>query len=728
MTPPSRARATPSPASIGLRLQRNTPDELGATLHPDRIDFALAAPHASRVELCLFDAGGRHETARLPLPDCTAGIWHGSLPRSEGIGEGLIYGWRVHGPWAPHAGPRYNPAKLLLDPYAREVVGHYDGSPLHLGQHFDADGQLAPDPRDNAAAALKARVVADLPPLSQPRPRVDPAQRVIYELHVKGFTALHPDIPPPLRGSYAGLAHPAAIAHLQRLGVTTVSILPLAFRADEARLLGQGLSNYWGYNPIAWCAPETGYLSRRRGANVRQELRDMVEALHAAGIEIVLDVVYNHTAEGDGFGPTLSLRGIDNALYYHLDPADRSLYLNWTGCGNAVNLDQPLVLRLAMDSLRLWVRDYGIDGFRFDLAPALARRGAAQQFAFDPHAPLLAAIAQDPLLRERLMIAEPWDIGLGGYQLGGFPPGWLEWNDRFRDTQRGFWLLGQGTRGALASRIAGSSDVFAPARRPAHSSVNFVTAHDGFTLRDLVSYSQRHNHANGEDNRDGHAHNLSVNNGVEGETDRAEVLAARAVQRRALLAMTLLSLGTPMLLAGDDIGHTQRGNNNAYCQDNAITWLHWPHADHALADYVSALLRLRRALPLLQARGWWQPEAGQSGCAPQSGPVARWLRADGQPMRDTDWNVEGAGTLQLLLAAPGGGEAALILVNAEAAAAEFTLPPSRWMLRLDSHEGLIGVDAPLQALPARCVLPPTSVWLAQADGPPTGDPIGDPPR
>ncbi|MGC9237656.1 MAG: glycogen debranching protein GlgX [Thiomonas sp.] len=710
-----RRAARTKPALPGLLAARVT--ALGAQLHPDGVHVALAAPHAQAVELCLFAEDGRTEVARLPMPLQRDGIWQGVLPAAAGGVEGLIYGWRVHGPWAPHDGHRFNPAKLLLDPCAREVVGRYDGSDIHLGH--DPAHPDRPDPRDNAATALKARVVADLPPPAQPRPVIDPAQRVIYELHVKGFTALHPEVPPPLRGSYAGLAHPACIAYLKALGITTVSLLPIAFRADEARLLRMGLSNYWGYSPIAWAAPETRLWSGTPGSTPRSEFRALVEALHAAGLEVVLDVVYNHTAELDPLtGPTLSLRGIDNALYYHLDPQDPSRTLDWTGCGNSVNLNAPLVLRVVMDSLRRWVTEFGVDGFRFDLASTLARGGKQVNYGFQSDGAFLSAMAQDPVLCNCLLIAEPWDLGPGGYRLGGFPPGWLEWNDRFRDTQRGFWLQHQNAPGEFATRLAGSGDVFPPARRGAYSSVNFITAHDGFTLRDLVSYAHRHNQANGEDNRDGHGHNLSTNNGVEGPTQIPEVLAARARQSRALLAVLLLSLGTPMLLAGDELGHTQRGNNNAYCQDNPMSWIDWQQADVALRDYVRGVLALRHSVPLLQGRAWWAP-------APTAAqPGAAWYRADGQPMEQADWARDDHGALMVLLSTA--AQQVLILINAEGQEASFNLKPGQWILRLSSDSGFVapalGEHAPgkdsgkVHRLGTVQTLPPTSLWIATQDG------------
>ena len=675
---------------------------LGAELGRDRIEFALAAPHAEAVELCLFDAAGERETVRLRLPEPQGGVWCGALPLGPGIGAGLVYGWRVHGAWAPHQGHRFNPAKLLLDPAARAVLGRYTGDDLHLGHDPRSPAGDLSDPRDNAATALKARVVADLPAPSSARPQPDPARRVIYELHLKGFTALHPTVPASQRGRYGGLAHPAVLAHLQRLGVTTVCLMPVAHRADEARLQAQGLSNYWGYSPVAWNAPEARYASEGPASDPRAEFRAMVDALHGAGLEVVLDVVYNHTAELDEWGPTLSLRGIDNALYYHLLPGQLHRYANWTGCGNCVNFDQPLVRRLVLESLRRWVLEFGVDGFRFDLAPVLARGGDAVQGAFAADAPLLQAIAADPVLRPCLMVAEPWDIGPGGYQLGGFPPGWLEWNDRYRDTQRNFWLHRQSSRGDMARRLAGSSDVFVPGRRGAYSSVNFITAHDGFTLRDLVSYAQRHNQANGEDNRDGHAHNLSTNNGIEGNTDAPAVLALRARQQRVLLATLLLSLGTPMLLAGDEIGHSQRGNNNAYCQDNITTWLDWVQADRALCTFVQSVLALRQRLVLLQAGQWWQTRVSAQG------PAAYWCDAAGQPLSAAAWDEPNSQALALQL--QGAGPGVLLLLNPQPEAVTFTLPPGGWQLQLDTtavtNDRLLGATE---------TLPAGTLWLAVAE-------------
>ena len=690
-----------------MHLLAGNPHTLGAVVGPDGVNFALAAPAAERVVLCLFGEDGQGPELRLDLPCCTDGVWHGLLPQA---GAGLVYGYRVHGPWAPAQGQRFNPAKLLLDPAAREVLGRYGGEALHQG--FQATDPTQADGRDNAALALKARVVDDLPAATG-GVRVSADRRVIYELHVKGFSALHSAIAPELRGTYAGLGDPASIRHLQTLGITTLCIMPLAMRADEARLQQLGLSNYWGYSPIAWNAPEPRYWSGRPGTSARSELRAMVDALHAAGIEVILDVVYNHTGETDEWGPSLSLRGIDNATYYHLDPADPARYLNWTGCGNCVNLNHPLVLRTVMDSLRGWVLEFGVDGFRFDLAPVLARGTAAVQYRYQTVAPFLLALAQDPLLRQVLMVAEPWDIGPGGYQLGQFPPGWLEWNDRFRDTQRGFWLCAQDNLGELARRLAGSSDCFDAQRRRPHSSVNFVTAHDGFTLTDLVSYRQRHNLANGEDNRDGHGDNRSTNHGVEGPSDDPQVQAWRDRDRRTLLAVTLLSLGTPMLLAGDELGHSQRGNNNAYCQDNATTWLDWAQPQAPLTPFVARLIAARQQRLALSSASWWS-EAGS-----QAGVQALWRAPDGAALTAQHWNDSqaravavhlhcAAGPLAGAAVHPGHSADCLLLCNASAQPVRFVLPPGGWWRHIDSASG----DYQDHAIDASATVPAGSLWLA----------------
>ena len=662
-------------------LSTGTPHPLGATLSPNGVNFALVAPGAEAVELCLFDGTGQHEQQRIRLPAFTDGVWHGLLPSGR---AGLVYGFRVHGPWAPHAGQRFNPARLLLDPYAREIVGTYDGSDLFLG-HDPANPDQR-NTRDNGAVALKGRVAASGAAPAPGHARIPAGERVLYELHVRGQTRLHPAVPAALRGTYAGLAEPAVLDHLQGLGITTLSLMPVQHRADEQRLLAMGLGNYWGYNTIGWFAPEARYWSGRAGTTPASEFRAMADAVHARGMELVIDVVYNHSAETDEFGPTLSLRGIDNALYYHLRPDDRALYANWTGCGNCLNLAEPRVLQLVMDSLRHWACELGVDGFRFDLAPVLGRGADGN---FDPRAPFFAAIAQDPVLSRTLLIAEPWDIGPGGYRLGEFPPGWLEWNDSYRDTQRGFWLR-QGREGAaglgdFAHRFTASSAQFAHHGRAPTASVNFITAHDGFTLRDLLCYEERHNLANGENNRDGHAHNLSNNCGVEGPSDDPAVQAERGRLQRALLTTLLLSQGTPMLLAGDELGHSQRGNNNAYCQDNETTWLAWigahdPASEAArLSAFVARLVALRREAPALRSTRWWPAHPAEGA------PGIHWLRPNGQPMQPADWH--GGTALAILFeAAAADAGAWLVLVNAGPAPVSFAPPAGSWQWRLATDD------------------------------------------
>ena len=661
------------------RLRAGAPYPLGAHWDGRGVNFALAAPHAHAVELCLFDAGGTRELTRLAVHHCQDGVWHAYL---DGAEPGLVYGYRVTGPWAPDRGQRFNPNKVLLDPYARAVVGEYLGQDAFQGQALDAAGR--PDPVDNAALALKARVVheaydwgIDAPP------RVAPADTVLYEVHVKGFTRLHPGVPEPLRGSYAGLAQPAVLDYLQQLGVTTLSLLPVHARADEMRLQHMGLSNYWGYSSIGFFAPEPRYWSHRAGSSPTSEFRDMVKALHARGIEVVLDVVYNHTAETDEAGPTLSFRGIDNALYYRLQPGDPALYENWTGCGNCLNLAEPRVLQLVMDSLRYWVEEMHVDGFRFDLAPVLAR----DAHGFSSASAFLAAVRQDPVLARVKLIAEPWDVGPGGYRLGQFPAGWCEWNDKYRDAMRAFWLGREpagGSLGEFARRFAGSSDVFEHDGRRPTASVNFITAHDGFTLRDLVSYDHKHNEANGEQNRDGHGENLSWNCGAEGPTDDEGVLRLRARLQRALLATLMLSQGTPMLLAGDDIGHSQQGNNNAYCQDNALSWLDWQGADRTLADFTARLIAARRRYRALRRASWY------SGAPQADGhPDIMWMQADGAALTDTAWN-DGRRCIGIRMGAPAGdevgAETCLLLVNAHTQAVDFVLPDGSWRVLVDSAD------------------------------------------
>lgn len=641
---------------------------LGATFDGSGVNFALYSRHADSVSLCLFDETGRRETIRLALTECSAGVWHGYLP---GAMPGLLYGYRVHGPYAPQHGHRFNSAKLLLDPYARAVSGVFQDDPLHYGFCPDAPGQA--DTRDNAVQALKAQVVDEPFDWSgDVAPQVPWAQTVIYEAHVKGFTRQHPAIPASLRGTYAGLAHPAAISHLKQLGITTLELLPVQCFLDEVRLQRLGLSNYWGYNQIAWFAPEPRYWSGRAGTTQLSEFRQMVKALHAAGIEVILDVVFNHSAETDAEGPTLSLRGIDNASYYTLDPGNPAQYDNSTGCGNALNLAQPCVVQLVMDCLRYWVSECHVDGFRFDLAVTLGR----DSHGFNPEAALFAAIQQDPVLADCKLVAEPWDVGLGGYQIGRFPPRWTEWNDQFRDVLRRFWLHDGVSRALFARRFAASSDCFQqPGRTPA-ASLNFLSAHDGFSLADLVSYNHKHNLANGEHNHDGHSQNQSWNCGVEGPSDDPHVRLLRLRVRKALLASLLLAQGTPMLLGGDELGHSQQGNNNAYCQDNAISWLDWSVAEQELTHFVTELLLIRKAIPALNSGRWWTGQFDETGVRD-----VEWLNPAATHLEPHDWDDPAGKALMIRLSGVW-----LLLVNASAHQLHFHLPAGRWSLRLSSAD------------------------------------------
>jgi len=639
--------------------------------HGPGVNFAVFSAHASQVELCLFDDSGSIETARLPLPVQSGDVWHG---RVIGLLPGQLYGLRAHGPWRPDRGHRFNPNKLLLDPWAREIFSPPGGFNWR-GPHFGAD-RVHPqhmDTHDNARLAHKARVVHEHFDWQGDRPPATPlADSVIYETHVRGFSQRLPGVPPGQQGTYAGLASDAALAHLKRLGITAVSLLPVQQILDESHLAERGLPNYWGYNTLGYFCPDPRYAAT---ADVRNEFRQMVQRLHAAGIEVLLDVVYNHTPESDERGPTLSWRGLDNASWYRLPDAARERYENWSGCGNTVDIRHPRVLQMVMDSLRHWVQDFHIDGVRFDLAPVLGRGTTG----FEPDGPFFKAVLQDPVLQGVKLIAEPWDIGPSGYQVGQFPRGWLEWNDRFRDTARAFWLGGDCTRGEFALRLAGSSDLFQARFRSPLESVNYIVSHDGFTLNDLVSYDMRHNQANGENNRDGHGHNLSWNCGWEGPTSDPEVNGRRARLKRALLASVLLAQGTPMLAAGDELGHSQSGNNNPYCQDNPITWIDWAAADQDLIDYTAHLLRLRKTLQPLGSR-WYTglPDArGRHDLA--------WLRRTGEPMAPEHWNNRMSRILGALIGAPGRAQAPLLLLlNGRDMDASFRLPPGRWVCELDS--------------------------------------------
>ena len=700
-----------TPLRLARSLEPGRPWPLGACVDGDGVNFAVFSEHATRVEVCVFDGDGEREVTRLALGERSGDVWHGRL---AGAGAGLVYGLRAHGPWSPEHGQRFNPRKLLLDPWAREIVAPAGGFDWH-GAHFGA-AALHPaeaDPQDNARQAHKARVVDDGTPPAWQRPRRALADTVLYELHVRAFTRRMPGVDAAARGTYAGLASDAALAHLVPLGVTAVSLLPVQYKLDEARLAAQGLVNHWGYNTLGFFCPEPRYAATPAP---RQEFREMVRRLHAAGIEVILDIVFNHTAEGDELGPTLAWRGLDNASWYRLREADPTRYENWSGCGNTLRIGHPRVLQFVLDAMRHWVVEMGVDGFRFDLAPVLGRDATA----FDAQAAFFKAVAQDPALQGVKLIAEPWDLGPGGYQLGHFPRGWLEWNDRFRDTMRAFWLGHECSRGEFALRLAGSADRFAPPRRSPLESVNFVVAHDGFNLDDLVSYNRRHNLANGEDNRDGHAHNLSWNCGVEGPSADPEVQALRGRLKRALLACVLLAQGTPMLAAGDEIGHSARGNNNPYCQDNRTTWLDWEGADASLPGYVAHLVELRRRLLPLG------PDGYTGRVNPRGRHDLAWLGCGGEPMTVADWNDHAVRALGALIGSPGhGGDQLLLLFNAGAEATAFALPPGAWVAELDSAapDGRSGWRRDATDGTAAYALAARSVVLLRdtsADTPPSG--------
>ncbi len=601
------------------------PYPLGATWTGRGVNFALFSNHAEQVDLCLFDRSGRKETRRVTLPGRTDGVWHGFVPD---IGPWQLYGYRVHGPYDPRNGHRFNHNKLLIDPYAKMLAGEMKWHPACFGYRIGhGKGDLSFDKRDSARYVPKGMVVkTDYPWESEHRPDVPLSRTVLYEAHVKGMTMRHPDVPHDLRGKFLGLSSPAIIDHLQELGITSVELLPVYAFLDETHLQEKGLTNYWGYNPVSFFAPDARYLTRP----TPDEFKAMVERFHDAGIEVILDVVYNHTCEGNQFGPTVSLRGIDNKSYYHLVSEDPRYYMNHSGCGNALNLSHPRVLQMAMDSLRYWVETMHIDGFRFDLAATLGRGGRG----FEHNGVFLAACRQDPVLNRVKLIAEPWDIGPHGYRMGEFPPGWSEWNDAYRDDIRSYWRGDERKMGAMATRLSGSSDIFG--LRSPQASVNFITAHDGFTLHDLVSYNDKHNEANQEENKDGTNNNISWNCGAEGETEDQAVLDMRYQQKRNLITTLMLSQGVPMLLGGDELGRTQGGNNNAYCQDNAISWVNWDLTDprdQDFLDFVRDMITLRKAHPAFRRLTFFKGRPPEEGASPD----ITWLTPRGGEMLDEDW-------------------------------------------------------------------------------------------
>jgi glycogen operon protein len=686
------------------------PYPLGSTWDGEGVNFALYSEHAEKVELCLFDITGKREILRVPLPEQTDMVWHGYLPE---VRPGQLYGYRVFGPYAPQQGHRFNHHKLLLDPYGKQIQGTIRWSDSQFGYrvgHKQED--LSFDRRDDASGMPKNRVIdsaftwgADAPP------RIPWHATIIYELHVKGFTMCHPDVPAQLRGTYAGLATAPVIEYLTRLGVTSVELMPVHAFVDDRQLVERGLRNYWGYNSIGFLALEPRYMATQ---SIR-EFKTMVKTLHSAGLEVILDVVYNHTAEGNQLGPTLSLKGIDNSTYYRLAPDNPRYYTDYTGTGNTLNMQHPRVLQLIMDSLRYWVLDMHVDGFRFDLAATLAR----ELHEVDRLGAFLDIIHQDPVLSQVKLIAEPWDLGEGGYQVGNFPVGWAEWNDRYRNTVRSYWKGDGGVVGDLAYRITGSSDLYAHSGRRPYASVNFLTAHDGFTLQDLVSYNEKHNEANGEGNRDGNNDNRSWNCGVEGPTDDPNIQALRAKQKRNLLATLLLSQGVPMLYAGDAIGHTQMGNNNAYCQDNPISWLNWnlQPQDRDLLAFVQRMINLRKRHPVFRRKRFFQGR-------PIKGATVKdvlWLNPVGKEIGEDEWRDGSLHCLGMFLSGQGldetdergrklGDENFLVLLNAYHEDVQFALPSFRpgtcWTAWMDTSReaGLRSVETydggtpyPLQA-------------------------------
>ena len=614
-----------------MRIWPGRPYPLGATWDGAGVNFALFSENATAVDLCLFDeADAPQEAHRIRLEECSDHVWHVYLPE---VRPGQHYGYRVHGLYEPEAGYRFNPAKLLFDPYAKAIAGTIDWSETLFGYRIgDAKADLSLDDRDNAGSIPKCVVVDQAFSWGGDQLLRTPWDRtVIYELHVQGFTARHPDVPKNLRGTYAGLATPEVIEHLQQLGVTAVELLPVHHFIRDKHLVDRGLTNYWGYNSIGFFAPDIGYASSTPRAQHVWEFKTMVKALHNAGIEVILDVVYNHTGEGNHLGPTLSFRGIDNASYYRLVPNRPRYYQDYTGCGNTLNVRHPRILQLIMDSLRYWVLEMHVDGFRFDLASTLAR----ELHDVDRLSAFFDIIHQDPVLSQVKLIAEPWDLGEGGYQVGNFPVGWAEWNGRYRDTIRRYWKGDGGQVAELAYRLSGSSDLYEVGGRRPHASINFVTAHDGFPLHDLVSYNQKHNEANGEDNRDGTDDNLSWNCGVEGPTTKPSIVGLREKQKRNMLATLLLSQGVPMLCGGDELGRTQQGNNNAYCQDNEMSWVDWKLSKPRLTllAFTRSLIALRQKHPVFRRRRFFQ---GRRIRGTEVKDLS-WLRPDGKEMTDEDW-------------------------------------------------------------------------------------------
>jgi glycogen operon protein len=676
-----------------LRVWPGSPYPLGATWDGVGVNFALFSEYATRVELCLFDSPDAEvESLTIPLPEQTDMVWHGYLPDAQ---PGQLYGYRVHGPFAPHAGHRFNPNKLVLDPYARVVGRPVRWHESLFGFTFGMDDTTF-DRRDSGAYAPLAAVVDGAFTWGDDRPPRRPwHETLIYEVHVKGFTKLNSQIPDALRGTYRGLASEPAIRHLLSLGVTAVELMPVHHHADEWHLVQRGLGNYWGYNTLSYFAPDLAYAASASPLDAVREFKMMVRSLHAAGLEVILDVVYNHTAEGNHLGPTLSLRGIDNASYYRLLPDQARFYQDFTGCGNTLNMRSPRVLQLIMDSLRYWVHEMHVDGFRFDLASALAR----ELHAVDKLGAFFDIIHQDPVLSQVKLIAEPWDLGEGGYQVGNFPTKWTEWNGKYRDTVRRFWRGDRGVVSELATRLSGSSDLYEQSGRRPYASINFVTAHDGFTLADLVSYTDKHNEANGENNRDGESHNLSFNHGVEGATDDHRIVELRARQRRNFITTLMMSIGVPMISGGDEVGRTQQGNNNAYCQDNEVSWTRWdltPDQRDFLA-FVRRVIQIWKQNPVLRRRKFLQGRRLRGVAVTD----ITWLSPGGDEMTDELWSAPEVRSLGMRLngdaideADERGervvGDTILVLMNANDATELFvlpaTLPAERWETLVDTAD------------------------------------------
>ncbi|WP_028749082.1 glycogen debranching protein GlgX [Rhizobium mesoamericanum] len=673
---------------------------IGANPHEDGINFALFSGNAERVELCLFSEDGSHEIERITLPEYTNEIWHGYIP---GLKAGILYGYRVYGPYDPENGHRFNPNKLLIDPYAREFVGQINWGQAQFAYRLnDERKDLSFDETDSATGMPKGRVIdpAAFDWQADKKPSIPWPNTIFYETHVKGFTQLHPAIPRELRGTFEGLGHHEIVAYIKSLGITSIELLPIHWFPDDAHLLEKGLKNYWGYNSLGFFAPASRYF----GPQKMSGFCNMVRAFHEAGIEVILDVVYNHTAEGNELGPTLSFKGIDNFSYYRTLPGQARYYINDTGTGNTLNTSHPRVLQMVTDSLRYWAQNMHIDGFRFDLGTILGR----EPKGFDQRSGFFDAIGQDPVLSKLKLVGEPWDIGPGGYQVGGFPPGWAEWNDKYRDTIREYWKDEDGTTQDFAARVLGSGDIYDLRGRRPWAGVNFITAHDGFTLNDLVSYNEKHNEANGEDNQDGHDDNRSFNYGAEGPTDDEAINAVRERQKRNFLATLFLSHGTPMLLAGDELGHSQMGNNNGYCQDSDLSFLHWenlPESARQLEQFTKRLIDLRQQHSIFRRESW------------RDGMEVSWFNPIGGIQTEEHWSDPGSTTIGLRLSKAGSPDEeikdVLALFNPHDGDVHFKLPHTRdgWTVMLTTADPNSVDD---RMIGGECCLSPRSLVLLRA--------------